>query len=329
MAGLAYGQYGYLQWIAKQSIPFTSTGEYMESWAALKGIIRKPASTAGGMATFNGVPTTDIPPGTIISRSDGVQYTTMVDGIIAGGGSITVPVMALVAGASGNADVVPSVSLSSPIAGVAAVTVTILTGGADIETDDSLRTRMLLQYRAPPNGGSATDFEEWALQVPGVTRAWSLPNGNGLGTVIVYFMMDIVNAGIDLGFPMGGNGVASLETRATPAPPGDQLNLANHIYPLRPVCSLVYAVAPIPQAIDVTIANLSPSTPDLKEQINNAMIATLTKIGSPLGSIVYMSEITTAIESVPGVQWFTLVTPSNPVAIAVGSLPVLGVVTYS
>ena len=34
-AGLAYLHYGYLDWISLQSTPFTSTGEYLEGWAAM------------------------------------------------------------------------------------------------------------------------------------------------------------------------------------------------------------------------------------------------------------------------------------------------------
>ena len=42
------------------------------------------------------------------------------------------------------------------------------------------------------------------------------------------------------GFPQGTNGVAALETRDTAAT-GDQLAVANYLYPLRPVTPIVYA----------------------------------------------------------------------------------------
>ncbi|STJ26665.1 baseplate J protein [Citrobacter braakii] len=45
-AGLSYGHYGYLDWIAQQSTPFTATDEYLEAWAALVAVYRKPATAA-------------------------------------------------------------------------------------------------------------------------------------------------------------------------------------------------------------------------------------------------------------------------------------------
>src|SRR5579864_8376487 len=47
LAGLAQLQYGYTDYIAKQSNPFTATDEFLEAWAALKGIYREPATQAG------------------------------------------------------------------------------------------------------------------------------------------------------------------------------------------------------------------------------------------------------------------------------------------
>ena len=53
-----------------------------------------------------------------------------------------------------------------------------VTGGADMETDDELRTRMLAKYRRPRRKeGAATDYVEWALEVPGCSRAWVEPQG--------------------------------------------------------------------------------------------------------------------------------------------------------
>src|SRR5690349_6988912 len=44
MAGLAYSEYGYLDWIARQSVPFTAADEFLEAWAALIGVYRKDAN---------------------------------------------------------------------------------------------------------------------------------------------------------------------------------------------------------------------------------------------------------------------------------------------
>ena len=101
---------------------------------------------------------------------------------------------------------------------------------------------MLESYGAPPHGGNSSDYVTWALEVPGVTRAWVPPVPLIPGAVTVFFMMDVSEAAHG-GFPQGTNGVASLETRDIAAT-GDQLAVANSIYPLRPVTPIVYAVAP-------------------------------------------------------------------------------------
>ena len=91
---------------------------------------------------------------------------------------------ATVAGAFTNCDPGTPISLAQPIAGInsGGLTVGFATGGADDETVDELRNRMLAKYRAPPQGGAASDYVLWALEVPGVTRAWCLPLGTGAGT---------------------------------------------------------------------------------------------------------------------------------------------------
>src|SRR5579883_3034141 len=69
LAGLAYLHYGYLDWIALEAVPFTATDEFLEGWAGLVGITRKPATAAIGAATFNGTAGTLLPAGTLLQRA--------------------------------------------------------------------------------------------------------------------------------------------------------------------------------------------------------------------------------------------------------------------
>ncbi len=46
----------------------------------------------------------------------------------------------------------------------------LVASGADIEDDDDFRERVLEAYQNPPQGGNRTDYQRWALAVPGVTR---------------------------------------------------------------------------------------------------------------------------------------------------------------
>lgn len=55
-------------------------------------------------------------------------------------------------------------------------------------------------YPAPPQGGSADDYDAWVRTVPGVTRVWLNPLGAGPGTVVLYTMFDLAEAAHG-GFP--------------------------------------------------------------------------------------------------------------------------------
>ncbi|MFV3561760.1 baseplate J/gp47 family protein, partial [Mycobacterium tuberculosis] len=107
-------------------------------------------------------------------RGDGLAFATTAEVTLGAGGSATVPIACVVTGAAGNSPVGTTFSLTSGVVGIAsaATTITAISGGAEVEGDNSLRSRMLLAYANPPQGGSASDYRQWSLAVPGVTRAW-------------------------------------------------------------------------------------------------------------------------------------------------------------
>src|SRR5260364_214311 len=199
-----------------------------------------------------------IPKGAPLVRSDGMTFTTQTSALVDAEGTATVEVQAEsdpagLSGAAGNTPVGTPMTLGTAIAGVQSngLVQTPLTGGTDLESDDSLRRRMLAAYQQPPQGGSQTDYVQWALQVEGVTRAWCAPQGFGIGTVVVYIMCDQSQAE-QAGFPQGEDGVAQDEPRGVAAS-GDQLRVANHLYVLQPVTALVYVVSPLAHRVDVEI----------------------------------------------------------------------------
>ena len=57
-----------------------------------------------------------------------------------------------------------------------------IAGGADEQSDLLLLQRVLARLRQPPHGGADFDYIRWALEVPGVTRAWVYPLELGAGT---------------------------------------------------------------------------------------------------------------------------------------------------
>jgi uncharacterized phage protein gp47/JayE len=324
MAGLAYAVYGYADWIARMGVPFTALDEYLYAWAALIGVYPKDATAAAGAASFTGNPGTVLPLGTPLARQDGTPYETTGEGTVDIAGIVTVPIGATLKGAFTNCDDATPISIAQSVAGINSGGATLgpTTGGADQETNDELRTRMLAKYRAPPQGGAATDYVLWALEVPGVTRAWCTGDALGPGTVILYPMLDDAEAAHG-GFPQGTDGVAGAETRATPAATGDQLVVADSIYPRQPVTALVYVVAPTPYPVDVTLLALESDTAEIEAAILAALDDAFLVIGEP-GGTVYPSQLYQAILATPGVLHFTMSAPALPVVAPAGALPVMG-----
>lgn len=324
MAGLAYSVYGYADWIARMGVPFTAENEYLYAWAALIGIYPKEATAANGTAQFTGNQNMVIPVGTPLTRQDGTPYATTADGIVDAAGTVTVPMTAEVLGAFTDCDDGTPINVASAIAGInsAGVTVGPTTGGADQETDTALRTRMLLKYRQPPQGGAVADYIEWALEVPGCTRAWVQGGGYGPGSVVVYPMFDDTEL-MNQGFPQGTDGVASAETRGAPIATGDQLLVADHIWPVQPVPVLVYVAAPVPFPIDVTIMGLDPDTQEMRDDIVAALNDIFLVIGE-INGVIWPSQLYEAILAVPGVNHFTMTAPADAVQAPGGALPIMG-----
>ncbi|MFC0407909.1 baseplate J/gp47 family protein [Roseomonas elaeocarpi] len=326
-AGFAYLHYDYQDWVARQAVPWSATDEFAAGWGALKGVTRKDATKASGTAVFSGVAGTVIPSGTVLTRADETLYATTSAVTLGAAGTATVAFTAVAAGSAGNADAGSKLYLSGALTGVnsAATSVAEIVGGADQEHLDDYKARYLAEYANPPQGGATSDYVQWAEEVAGVTRAWAAPNGYGAGTVVVYVMLDETQAAHD-GFPQGTNGVASDEPRGVTAT-GDQLVVANHISPLRPVTALVYVVAPNAQAVNFVIDDVSPFTSTTQADITTALEDMFRRLGDPRGATLYPSDWDAAVRSVAGMKRFTVVAPAAPVTLPTGSLPVLGTLT--
>lgn len=341
-AGLSYGHYGYLDWIAKQSTPFTATDEYLEAWAALVNIYRKPAAAAKSpSAKSTGVNGGKIPAGAVVNRSDGIQYTLDSAITIGADGTAVTSVTAVLlsplddptaGGLLGDAPAGMVLTLDKSYSGVDAQITLIepAIGGANIEQDEPLRTRMLLAYQALPQGGSETDYETWALAVPGVTRAWCVRRLMGVGTVGIYIMCDGEDQ-TNHGFPVGTDGLSQYETwgyyaKAT----GDQLRVADAIYPNQTVTALVYVASPIAKVIDFKITGIIQQEYDVTAAVSAAINQVFFTRGDPTGEgIITLSSLNTAIGAVPGTDGFLIESPTQNIPLALGELPQLGKVAIT
>jgi uncharacterized phage protein gp47/JayE len=311
-AGLSYLHYGYQVWLAQQLFPDTAETVFLERWASIWGITRRPATAALGAIAVTGTPGAVVPPGTEWQRTDRVRYQTPTGATLAADGTATVAVVAEVAGSSGEAVAGTTVTTIGAVAGVVAQATVAepgMGGGADEEPDDQLRTRLLARIQTPPMGGSASDYVDWALEVPGVTRVWVAAQEQGPGTVVVRFAMD--DAAHPNGFPT----------------PADVALVQAHLDAVRPVTAQVIVVAPLARAIDITIATLTPDTPTVRTAVATELADTLFRNGVP-GTTLFVSWLWEAVSVAAGERHHRILNPPGDVVLGPGELPVLGTITY-
>lgn len=336
---------GYLDWIAKQAVPFTATDENLEGWAALKNVFRIASENATGSITFNGVAGAIIPAGQEINRTaDDTAFITLSETNFLADGDLAIEVKALEPGISANTEAGTAMQFAEGIDGVdnAGTVTTPITGGTDVESNESLFDRTMFAYQQTPHGGADVDYQRWAREVAGVTRVWINEYGAGPGTVVVYPMFDEQNT-VHNGFPQGTDGGATLEPRI-PTATGDQLAVADYIYgdERQPVTAEVHLDAPIADPKDFTITGLQDATQAIKDEITVAIENVFKEQGecvrkiindatgdvTTTGSLVELSYIQVAIASIAGTTPFVITSPTANITTILGYLPTLGTITY-
>jgi uncharacterized phage protein gp47/JayE len=233
-------------------------------------------------------------------------------------------------GAAGNTPAGTQLTLDVSISGVdSTVTIsTAITDGADIETEDAFRSRTLLAYQNTPQGGNDDDYEGWALEVSGVTRAWTAPRLMGAGTVGVYIMIDGTDES-NHGFPVGTDGISELDDWSAVKATGDQGRVADYIFPLQPVTALVYVCSPIQKTVNFIIDGISTADSTTTAAIDAAIDSVFFESGNPTGGKILLSDLVIALSNVSGTSGFILTSPSANIITAIGELPVRGTVTYT
>lgn len=194
LAGEVFSLYAQLNWLEHQMFPNTAEGEWLELHAAQRGLERRGGRKAVGEVHFY-LPyamTFDVtvPEGTVCATagSEPVRFRTTEQVTIPSGRmNARAAVEALEEGAAGNvAEQVISV-LVTPVTGVSSVSNderTVL--GADEESDEMLRKRVLDSFFNIPNGTNKAYYINSAMSVEGVTAAGVIPQRRGPGTVDVY-----------------------------------------------------------------------------------------------------------------------------------------------
>jgi uncharacterized phage protein gp47/JayE len=306
----AYLNLLYLLWVSQQLMPDTAETEWLDRHANIWLNGRKAATYASGTINVTGTNGTVLPSGTRLA-GNGAEYQTTAQ-ITVGTVATPVAVVALTAGAVGNQAADTPLQFTDAVPGIdGGAVVVLLAGGADTENDEDLRARVLDRIRQPPMGGDKNDYVQWALSVPGVTRAWCAPLEMGIGTVTVRFMMD------DLRAPTGGFPTVD-----------DVAAVRAYLDTVRPVAVKDFFVsAPIASPINFTISSLTTDNAAVRAAIEASVRKMLLGRAIP-GQTIFRSWVDEAISVATGETSHELTFVTTAMA-SPGHMATFGTISYA
>jgi uncharacterized phage protein gp47/JayE len=323
LAGAIYLLYGFLSWIKDQMFASTADTDNLEIIGSEYGVTRKVSTFSAGQVDLTGcTPATIIPAGSELEASDGSVYTVDEIVVVDGAGEATIGVTAKVAGSAGDQVAGEVLTFVTPIAGIASsgtVTDDLITDGLDEESDDDYRDRILERKRQPPHGGAEFDYENWMKEVSGVTRAWAIPQYNGIGTIGLAFVRDNDTSSI---IPTTAQKDAVKEYIIYHIDPTTGEEVGAPVTAEEGIFMLDLSEDAINFDIDIY-----PNTPAIQASITSQLEDLILQEGGP-GETIYENEQVASINAASGIIAFRINTPSGDIASATNSVPVLGIVTF-
>lgn len=303
-------------WFARQIIPGESDPDKLAEWCAAFNVPRKLESAAVGSIQVTATDAATLPDGVRFQRPDGMTVETTDDVSTGAAGQISVPVVALESGANGNTDSGVPFTIVNPRAGIQSqATCEGLSGGADIESLSRWRARLIFRFQYPPAGGTKYDYERWALECSGVTRAWVYTKSRGADVAVTFVMDD--NAPI---IP-----TAADVTRVAGYISGHRDPITN-TWTGQPLGPDVLVFAPESVPVDMEIA-VTPATDAVKAAVTESVAAWFSASIEPGGALVY-SELSAAVADTDGVTDSKIATPSANLPGVDGEMFVPGVITW-
>lgn len=319
IAGHTSENFSFLDYISRQHIKHLAEGSWLERHAYDYGLARLPAAHAQGKIILSGDTGIAVPAGIEVQRADGVRFLVTDGGTTDGSGDATLPVRAVFPGRAGNTSAGAAVTMTTPMSRISTLGEVAADGigaGADVESDEGLRQRLLFRLRNPPHGGAVHDYVAWAREINGVTRVFVDPvtATNNRVSVGVWFLMDGLYAN---GIPQGA----------------DVQVVSDYIDSQRPAGALVEVAAPTPVSIDIEIQGLTSDTLITREAVIKELRAMLRRtarvstLAAPFK--LYRSVISEAISIATGEQHHVLAEPSEDIELNEGEIPVLGSVDFT
>ena len=214
----------------------TAEGEDLDLLAATRGLTRRAAVAAVRQGSFN----VAIPEGSLFRTVNGDSSVLFASGeqISTSGGLYVYRMTCQTPGVIGNS-YSGNITPVTAIAGLTtAVLGTIITEGADQESDNALRARYVASFDTAPYGGNISEYRQAILAIPGVGAVQVYPANqyNGGGTCLC----SIVDA--DYG-PASSGLVETVQGIICPPEDGQTAPSPNG-----------YGIAPIGAAVDIVSA---------------------------------------------------------------------------
>ncbi len=308
LAAQVYALYVQADWVARQAFPQTAEGEYLDFHAQLRSLERKPALPAQGTVRFTAGEAAQedrsIPKGTVCMTAGLVRFETTREAVLpAGALTADVPAQALEPGEAGNVSAQTIVSMAVAPVGIASCTnPQAFSGGADGESDEELRERILDTFRRLPNGANAAFYEQGALSFDQVAAATVIPRPRGVGSV------DVIAA------TLAGT-------------PGEELleQLQDYFDQRREIAVDVQVKAPTPVTVNVAVQVKAKGGWDkaqVLEQVEEALEGWFD--GKLLGRNVLLARLGSLIYGCEGVENYVITAPAADLTVETDQLPVLG-----
>lgn len=311
LAAQVYSLYVQADWVVRQAFPQTAEGEYLDRHAQLRGLERKPAVAAEGTVRFTAWEALDsdrdIPEGTVCMTAGLIRFETTQAAVLAAGTlTADVPVRALTPGEAGNVSAGAIVSMAVAPVGISACTnQSPCAGGADGETDEALRERVLESFKRLPNGANSAFYQQGALSFDQVAAAAVIPRPRGVGSV------DVVPA------TMAGL-------------PGEELlaELEDYFEQRREIAVDVQVRAPETVTVNIAV-EVEPEKGRDKAQVLAGVEETIQSwfTGRLLGQRILLARLGSLIYGCDGVANYAITAPAADVAVEEDQLPVLGTLT--
>lgn len=170
--------------------PMWAWGDWLDRHAEMCGLERRIAGYATGKITVTGTPGTALKEGCVFATpatdsEPSILFKSTEDVEIGNEGTADINVIAVAPGQESN---VPAKAISLMLKPMKEVSGIInheaITGGIDVEDDESLRERIQRANAAPISFvGNDSDYVRWAKEVVGVGNVVVIPEWDGPGTV--------------------------------------------------------------------------------------------------------------------------------------------------